>query len=1204
MSDQHEPQGTGVLLAKIRPSGRLMGARGVDFEPLYEEPTPTSGSFGLGSSPQWYVVQPEEEQTPWDQAHSQVAAQLGIDSSDVLFLEPDFHQRLNADDEAEITTSQAFAVGEDCAPIDQDTGHGKATGDGFAWHLGSRFSQLGSAREEVQFTEPRTRIAHIDTGYWPEHETTPTGVNTALDQNFVEKDGNQHDASDPDNKRLILDNSGHGTGTLSILAGKGVSAEGNAVLGGAPDAEIVVLRIADSVVLLRTSAFVRALRYAARNDCAVASMSMGGLPSKAWAEAVDQAYIDGLCLCAAAGNRKGISPPKRMVYPARYERVIAVPGVMANGDPYKDLDGALEGSFGPKKSMDFALAAYTPNIPWAKFGCKNIVRLNGEGTSSATPQVAAAVALWIEKYKSVLPTNWRRVEAVRHALFSTAKVKSNHRHFGNGILQAKKALSVAPHLNLPMAGQSNNSWAFLRLLTGLGVEGPTPREEMFNLELAQRWLLREDLQEIVPDPEATSEIPQKKLREFMDAVIEDTGASLALRRHIAARYPMAGGQSPRRSAALSQVKPELPPVSIEAPEILDPTHRRLRVYAKDPSLAKQLDTADISEVTLDVRWEDTKRGPEGEYLKVIDNERSRRSGPYNYQGVDLNEPRLLAQDGWAPSEGNPQFHQQMVYAVAMKTIEHFERALGRPVQWRPRPSEDHSWYDGDFVKQLEIRPHAIQQANAYYSPNDVALLFGYFGAPARSGYQPGSPVYTCLSHDVIAHETTHAVLDGMHRRFNEPTNLDVLAFHEGFADLVALLQQFTIPELLEHQIATTRGDLETESLLGMLAVQLGQTSAGRGSLRSAIGHLEDGKWKRYEPDPNEIARIKTPHARGAILVGAVFDALIAIYNRRVADLLRLATGGTGVLPAGAAIHPDLARRLASEAAKTARHVLNMCIRALDYLPPVDVTFHDYLRAIITADFEMVSDDVHNYRVAFVESFSRRSIFPGDHDEQSENQPPALSVDTLRWPSFDASSVQDRQRRARRKKDLERKALSQTDMAGAMQKYQDVVRRLKHYADECMYLDDREALFRKTREERKELNGLISSAFQEAPAFRETLGLEEGSFEVHALRRALRLRPDGTATPQVIVSLTQSRTIPADTEKGTPKHKFRGGSTIVVDLTDGDLPKYVVVKDVLHRRRREATASFAREISADPVRRLFFGANEPFAALHELAEEER
>ena len=47
---------------------------------------------------------------------------------------------------------------------------------------------------------------------------------------------------------------------------------------------------------------------------------------------------------------------------------------------------------------------------------------------------------------------------------------------------------------------------------------------------------------------------------------------------------------------------------------------------------------------------------------------------------------------------------------------------------------------------------------------------------------------------------THAILDGMHRRFETPTNRDVLALHEGFADIVALMQHPTMPEILGHHI--------------------------------------------------------------------------------------------------------------------------------------------------------------------------------------------------------------------------------------------------------------------------------------------------------------------------------------------------------------------------------------------------------------------
>ncbi len=248
------------------------------------------------------------------------------------------------------------------------------------------------------------------------------------------------------------------------------------------------------------------------------------------------------------------------------------------------------------------------------------------------------------------------------------------------------------------------------------------------------------------------------------------------------------------------------------------------------------------------------------------------------------------------------------------------------------------------MQRLRVYPHALREANAYYSPQKVALLFGYFNASSdRPGdHLPGGRVFTCLSHDIVAHETTHALLDGMHRHFLLPSNRDVHAFHEGFADCVAMLQHFTFSELVAHQIANTRGEIDAqENLLVQLASQFGRATGNRMALRDAIGQVdESGVWRLRPPDPREYETIQEPHDRGRILVSAVFDAFLSIYKRRTADLLRLATGGSGVLRPGA-IHPDLVDRLVREATKSAQHVLTMCIRALDYCPPTDITFGEY-----------------------------------------------------------------------------------------------------------------------------------------------------------------------------------------------------------------------------------------------------------------------
>jgi len=424
------------------------------------------------------------------------------------------------------------------------------------------------------------------------------------------------------------------------------------------------------------------------------------------------------------------------------------------------------------------------------------------------------------------------------------------------------------------------------------------------------------------------------------------------------------------------------------------------VFAFDPSFATRLDTAVINELVLEIPWEVNPKdgadwpapGPVGEYLEVVDHDPASRAC---YEPVDLNHPYLVARDGLAPSEGNPQFHQQMVYAVAMTTIGHFERALGRVALWAPhQPLDRDGKPDGEPepVRKLRIYPHALRELNAWYSPRKKALLFGY--APARPSdplHGPDNLVFTCLSHDIIAHETTHALLDGLHPYFAEPSNPDVLALHEAFADIVALFQRFTIPQVLHHQIARTRGDLQSQNLLAQLAWELGQATGGRGALRDALGRTDPDtqEWLPKRPKPADLLDITAPHERGSILVAAVFDAFLMIYRSRVADLLRIATQGTGVLPAGD-IHPDLVERLAEQASTSARHVLRMCIRALDYCPPADVTFGDYLRALITADLELHPEDQHLYRVALIDAFRQRGIFPQGVRGMTE--------DTLAWPS--------------------------------------------------------------------------------------------------------------------------------------------------------------------------------------------------------------
>lgn len=420
----------------------------------------------------------------------------------------------------------------------------------------------------------------------------------------------------------------------------------------------------------------------------------------------------------------------------------------------------------------------------------------------------------------------------------------------------------------------------------------------------------------------------------------------------------------------------------EASEV--PPFRPLRVFAFDPSLALQLKTLDIHEIAVRVPWERDPElgkiapGPIGEYLEIIDVDPA--SG-VAYAPIDLDDPKVLAQDGLSPSEGNPQFHQQMVYAVAMSTIGHFERALGRVALWaahRPPGWGKGNQWDTTFVRRLRLYPHALRDQNAYYSPAKKAILFGYFPVRAKDAYNtPGTTVFTCLSHDIIAHEVTHALLDGLHPRFTEANHPDVLAFHEAFADIVALFQHFSYPAILRDQIARTSGDLHTENLLGQLAREFG-LATGRGkALRDYVGTV---------PNPKALESVQEPHARGAILVAAVFNAFLRIYRAKTRDLFRIASNGTGILPKGD-LHPDLVNRLAQEASRAALSALHSCIRALDYCPPVNITFGHYLRALVTADWNSNPEPLE--RTAIIESFREWGIYPRGIR--------SMSVESLLWP---------------------------------------------------------------------------------------------------------------------------------------------------------------------------------------------------------------
>ena len=682
----------------------------------------------------------------------------------------------------------------------------------------------------------------------------------------------------------------------------------------------------------------------------------------------------------------------------------------------------------------------------------------------------------------------------------------------------------------------------------------------------------------------------------------------------------AGKASRARAVGPARRVPALSPITVGSRAILaprmagegfPPAFRRLRVFSFDPLMANELDALGTEQITLELPWEfadgnQLQPGPVGEYVEVVDCDPA--SGCV-YPPVDLNHPHILAQDGVPVSEGDPRFHQQMAYAVAMNTIRYFELALGRKALWSPHLPRD---ADGkvkashlemsferqaevEFVQRLRIYPHAFLQANAYYNPEKKALLFGYFPALGQDGDRnlPGGTVFTCLSHDVVAHETTHALLDGMHRYFVEPSNPDVFAFHEAFADIVALFQHFTHREVLLAELGKARGGVGNESKLGILAAQFGEATGSRGALRQYLGRKDPehgNQWRPIEPDPSAIRRVTEPHERGALLVAALFRAFTNIYESRVGDLRRIATGGTGLLPEGA-LHPDLLARMADEAAKSAEHMLNVCIRALDYVPPVDVSFGVYLRAMITADYDLIPEDARHYRAAIVSAFRDWGIYPCDVR--------SLSVDNLLWSEPTIGAHPDLREFLKEIPPDEWDLNSDRRMAYEGMKRNAMLFHQWLGDSDFVSVDEFESL------------GLIRDAKGARSVRLDRRG--KPAFEVHSLRPCRRIGPDHQPRTEFVVEVVQKRMgffdkavqdeedagkIPAGSRPAD--FPYRGGCTLLIDPKEGRI-RYCIQKSIRDRDRLEHERQFRLGEFGDGVGSPYIDApgrpRNPFAFLH-------
>ena len=228
-------------------------------------------------------------------------------------------------------------------------------------------------------------VGHPDTGY-RRHPEIADNLLISLSRDYLDGDADaEDDLQNPGN--VVLHHPSHGTGTASVIVSSrrtGAGAAGGDVVGVAPGAKLIPLRVARSVVLVSTVNLARAIEYSADAGAHVVSISMGGLGSSRLRKAVLYAQRRGVIVLAAAGNKV-----RFVVWPAAYEEVVAVAACNADVRRWSGSSrGAAVDVTGPGESVWRARTDLQGGAELHGVG-------QGSGTSYAVATVAGVAALWL-----------------------------------------------------------------------------------------------------------------------------------------------------------------------------------------------------------------------------------------------------------------------------------------------------------------------------------------------------------------------------------------------------------------------------------------------------------------------------------------------------------------------------------------------------------------------------------------------------------------------------------------------------------------------------------------------------------------------------------------------------------------------------------------------------------------------------------------
>ncbi|MDQ0095391.1 hypothetical protein [Paeniglutamicibacter psychrophenolicus] len=333
-------------------------------------------------------------------------------------------------------------------------------------------------------------------------------------------------------------------------------------------------------------------------------------------------------------------------------------------------------------------------------------------------------------------------------------------------------------------------------------------------------------------------------------------------------------------------------------------------------------------------------GPLGARLEVVVLDSSGRrenqvlgDGDWGARDLGIPNPEDLPRDR--------RFLAQQAYGVAADTLESVERALGRRMGW---------------ASAGRLRLYAndpIDYRNTGYTRSDCSIRFGLIEDSRHAEKLP-----LVLYRDLVAHEVAHAVIDGYRPRWADAlAGADQLALHEALADLLAMLGVFTAVPVVEGIIA---GQLKAS---GATLESIDSTLLASGLFRFADNLFSRGGAGRSPMSGSPPADWRSdtePHRRAAGAVHAVLGTVLRLWRAELGRPGRRAS----------------VYQVAAAGSRIGERLLNMLLRGLAYMPPVDVLWEDLLRGILAADAVVVPRDEHNYRGTLRACFAEVGIVAG------------------------------------------------------------------------------------------------------------------------------------------------------------------------------------------------------------------------------------